>query len=213
MLHPLAGGSINSEPKESMPRCGHDGHCSLCCWSSRYACPACHEVLSWALTRVLIALCPVQVELFITDNLLTSLPEGMSGLRKLVKLQVKTQAGQDEQKLHVTEVTDLQAGPQAVICSAHPFPALCPLQQGCLPASGTTQGTFCAGQGLLQLIAHRKIDWGWPRAAASMQRCAHVAHFLDSAVLAISLTMLQIACDICNAGFVQQATVPPGWPD
>ena len=60
----------------------------------------------------------LQVELFITDNLLTCLPEGMSGLRKLVKLQVKTQAGQDEQTDHVMDFADLQAGPQAFSCSA-----------------------------------------------------------------------------------------------
>ena len=47
------------------------------------------------------------MELFITDNVLTSLPEGMSGLHKLVKLQVKTQAGLDEQSAHVMESTDV----------------------------------------------------------------------------------------------------------
>lgn len=48
---------------------------------------------------MLVARWLLQVELFITDNLLTCLPEGMSGLRKLVKLQVKTQAGQDSKQI------------------------------------------------------------------------------------------------------------------
>ena len=61
----------------------------------------------WAHARVLIPLCPLQVELFITDNVLTSLPEGMSGLRKLVKLQVKTQARLDWQSAHIMESTDV----------------------------------------------------------------------------------------------------------
>ena len=54
---------------------------------------------------MLSVLCPLQVELFITDNLLTSLPEGMSGLRKLVKLQVMTRPGRGEQRVHVMELT------------------------------------------------------------------------------------------------------------